>query len=56
MNPLENEQKTFHEIVRLYSRVRVIQIKENKELAKMQRNNGAQTERVIRRPAGDDWF
>lgn len=54
MHPFDIEQRTFHEIIRLYSRVRIIQIKENKELAKLQR--GAQTDKVIRRPAGDDWF
>ena len=47
LSPFEIENRSFFEIIDLYSDVRKIQIEVKKE---------ENPNRVIRRPAGDDWF
>lgn len=46
LTPYDIEKKTFHDVIRLYSDVRALQIRETKE----------EKAKVIRRPAKDDWF
>ena len=47
MHPLMIEDRTFFEIIDLYADMRRMQIREKKE---------SDPNRIIRRPAGDDWF
>lgn len=49
MTPYDVEKKAFHDVMRLYSDLRSMQIRET---TKDKRNNSS----VIRRPAGDNWF
>jgi hypothetical protein len=51
MTPYDVEKKSFHDVIRLYSDVRAMQIREAK-----QEDNKNDDNRVIRRPAGDNWF
>lgn len=44
---------TFHDVIELYGEVRGLQISENIQADKIERNGGKQ---IIRRPAGDSWF
>lgn len=50
MTPYDVERKTFHDVMRLYSDLRAMQIRETTKTN--DKNDG----RVVRRPAGDDWF
>ena len=51
LSPFDIGEKTSHNVIVLFSRVRILQMKENK---------GEHRQRVqqdvIRRPAGDNWF
>jgi hypothetical protein len=49
LTPYDIEKRTFHDVIRLYSDVRAMQIRESRY--KNRKNSS-----VIRRPAGDDWF
>nr|DAL33194.1 MAG TPA_asm: hypothetical protein [Caudoviricetes sp.] len=49
LTPYDVEKRTFHDVIRLYSDVRAMQIRESRH--KNRENSG-----MIRRPAGDDWF
>lgn len=51
MTPYDIEKRTFHDVIRLYSDVRALQLREAKR-----GDNDSNDNRVIRRPAGDDWF
>lgn len=51
MQPLQVENETFHNVMRLYSKVRALQIRERREA-----ENPRKQADVIRRPAGDNWF
>ena len=51
MSPLDVDEMTFHNVIRLYSKVRAVQIREE-EIHDILTNPN----RVIRRKAGDDWF
>nr|DAU64718.1 MAG TPA: hypothetical protein [Bacteriophage sp.] len=51
MTPYDIEKHTFHDVIRLYSDVRALQLREAKR-----GDNDSNDNRVIRRPAGDDWF
>nr|DAT39399.1 MAG TPA: hypothetical protein [Caudoviricetes sp.] len=54
MSPFDVECETFHDVIRIYSRLRTMQIKEAaREGAPL---TGAARGGVIRRPAGDNWF
>jgi hypothetical protein len=55
MSPFELERRTFHEVIGLYSRVRDMQIRMEKQTQKQIRNTGRDGG-IIRRPAGDNWF
>ena len=54
LSPYELEHRTFREVIRLYSRVRDLQIRQNKTIDKQIRHAG--DDKVIRRRAGDNWF
>lgn len=54
LSPYELEHRTFSEVIRLYSRVRDMQIRQNRQAEKQIRHAGNDT--VIRRRAGDNWF
>lgn len=47
LSPYQLEEKSFCDVIRLYADVRRMQIREKKI---------NDPDRVIRRPAGDDWF
>jgi hypothetical protein len=47
LSPYQLEEKSFYDVIRLYADVRRMQIREKKI---------NDPDRVIRRPAGDDWF
>lgn len=47
LSPYDLEKRSFHDVIRLYSDVRRVQIK-TAELS--------DPDRVIYRPAGDNWF
>ena len=51
LSPFEIEVRSFLQVVALYSDVRQVQIAAKKEEEKRNDPN-----RIIRRPAGDDWF
>jgi hypothetical protein len=51
MTPMQVDDMTFHDVIRLYSRIRKVQIRDD-EIKDILTNPN----RVIRRPAGDDWF
>ena len=51
MSPIQVDEMTFHDVIRLYSKVRAVQIREE-EIHDILTNPN----RVIRRPAGDSWF
>ena len=51
MTPYDVEKKSFHDVIRLYSDVRAMQIRETKR-----ENDKGNDNKVIRRPAGDSWF
>lgn len=53
MHPFYVEQQTFHNIIKLYSNVRRVQIDSQKDTPAFERKHAQD---VIRRPAGDDWF
>ena len=50
MTPYEVDEKPYGNVIELYADVRRMQLREKKEQKKNDPN------RVIRRPAGDDWF
>lgn len=47
LSPYEIEDRTFCEVIHLYSDVRRMQIRDKKN---------KDPNRIIRRPAGDNWF
>lgn len=49
LTPYDVEEKSFHDVIRLYSDLRQMQIRESV-------NNDPTHDRVIRRRAGDNWF
>ena len=51
MTPMQVDEMSFHDVIRLYGKVRAVQIREE-EIHDILTNPN----RVIRRPAGDDWF
>lgn len=51
LSPFDIETKTFHEVIRLFSRLRTLQIANEKDAPVSYNRPGK-----IRRPAGDDWF
>jgi hypothetical protein len=51
MTPIQIDEMTFHDVIRLYSKVRMVQIRDE-EIHDILTNPN----RVIRRKAGDDWF
>lgn len=51
LSPYDVDDKTFHAVIKLYSEVRTMQM--NEEGLRDRINN---PNRVIRKPAGDDWF
>lgn len=51
MSPPQVDEMTFHDVIKLYSKVRAVQIREE-EIHDILTNPN----RVIRRKAGDDWF
>ena len=51
--PFMIEEKEFVEVINLYSDLRRLQIRENKKTKKDKHGN---VKKVIRRPAGDNWF
>ena len=51
MTPYDVEKKSFHDVIRLYSDVRAMQIRETKR-----ENDKGNDNKVIRRPSGDSWF
>jgi hypothetical protein len=56
MSPFELERRTFHEVIGLYSRVRDMQIRQDRQTQKQIRRAGRGGGEIIRRPAGDNWF
>lgn len=54
MSPFDVERETFHDIIRIYSKLRIMQIKEEKREGTP--TKGTAKDGVIRRPAGDNWF
>lgn len=55
LSPFDLERRTFHEVIGLYSRVRDMQIRMDKQTQKQIRQTGRDGG-IIRRPAGDNWF
>lgn len=51
MTPMQVDDMAFHNVIRLFSKVRMVQIREE-EIQDILTNPN----RVIRRKAGDDWF
>lgn len=51
MTPMQVDEMAFHDVIRLYSKVRTYQIREE-EIKDILTNPN----RVIRRPAGNNWF
>ena len=51
LSPFDIDQKAFHDVIILFSRVRTLQMKESKVTGKQHVQSD-----VIRRPAGDNWF
>jgi hypothetical protein len=51
MTPMQIDDMTFHDVIRLFSKVRAIQVRDE-EIHDILTN----PKRVIYRPAGDDWF
>nr|DAS45616.1 MAG TPA: hypothetical protein [Caudoviricetes sp.] len=49
LTPYDVEKKTFHDVIRLYSDVRAMQIREND-------GEKSKKDTIIRRPAGNNWF
>lgn len=47
LTPYEIDSKPFDKVIELYSDIRTMQLREKKQ---------SDPNRVIRRPAGDDWF
>lgn len=47
LSPYDLERKAFHDVIRIYADVRRLQIRQKKL---------SDPNRVIRKPAGDDWF
>lgn len=47
LSPFDIEKSVFEEIIELYADVRMVQIRAEKE---------SDPDRVIRRPAGNNWF
>lgn len=56
--PFEIERTTFHNVIRLYSEVRDMQIRNEKAMEKAEKRAKriANGDEIIRRPAGDNWF
>lgn len=50
LTPYDVDEKAYCKVIELYADIRAMQIRENKEKKKDDPN------RIIRRPAGDDWF
>lgn len=50
MTPYDVEDKPFCRVIELYADVRRVQIKERKKIETPEK------ERIIRRPASDNWF
>lgn len=51
MSPVQIDDMTFRDVIRLYSKIRRMQIREEDIKDIIENPN-----RVIRRPAGDKWF
>lgn len=51
LSPYDVDDKSFHAVIKLYSEVRIMQM--NEEGLQEKENN---PNRVIRKPAGDNWF
>lgn len=50
MTPYDVEDKEYYKVIELYADVRRVQIKEKKRIETPEKD------RVIRRPASDNWF
>lgn len=51
MTPWDIERKVFHDVIVLFSKMRKLQMREEKTVKRQK-----QVADVIRRPAGDNWF
>ena len=54
LSPYDIDEKRFRDVIKLYSDVRTMQIRESKIQKEIEKANDPN--RIIRRPAGDDWF
>lgn len=50
MSPFELDEIAFDKVIDIYAELRTLQIRKKKE------KPDEKKEKVIRRPAGDDWF
>lgn len=54
LSPYDIDYKPFKDVIALYSDVRIMQLRENKNIKAVEKKNDPKA--IIRRPAGDDWF
>ena len=54
--PYEIDDRSFHDVIKLYSEVRAMQINNNKRVEKVNNPIGSDNRGRIRVPAGDNWF
>lgn len=50
MTPFDVENKAYYKVIELFADLRSMQIRDKKK------KDTPEAERIIRRPAGDDWF